>query len=208
MRRHVPLMTSIVFAAATVAQAQAPAPKPIPAPKTTSHSDSSTTKSASSDQDFAKKVAAGGMAEVELAKLAQQKAGSEDVKSLAARLEMDHMKANDELKALASKKGWDLPTAPTPQQTAKKESLEKLSGSAFDKQYVDLMVSNHRTNISAFERQASKGTDADLKEWASSTLPTLKTHLEMATKAQKALGASSSSKYSDKSKSAPTNPTK
>jgi len=199
----------MVFAAATtLAQAQAPAPKPAPEPKTTTHSDSSTTKSATADQDFAKKVAAGGMAEVELAKLAQQKASSEEVKSLAMRLETDHMKANDGLKALASKKGWDLPTSPTPDQQAKKDKLEKLSGTAFDKQYVDLMVANHRTNISAFERQASKGTDADLKTWASSTLPTLETHLDMATKVQKSLGASSSSKYSDKSKSAPANPTK
>jgi len=206
-------MTSIVFAAAaTVAQAQAqapaPAPKPIPAPKTTTSSDSSTTKSTSSDQDFAKKVAAGGMAEVELAKLAQQKASSEDVKSLAMRLETDHMKANDGLKALASKKGWDLPTSPTSDQQAKKDKLEKLSGSAFDKQYVDVMVANHRTNISAFERQASKSTDADLKQWISSTLPTLETHLDLATKTQKALGASSSTKHSDKSKSTPPDPTK
>jgi putative membrane protein len=197
-------MTSIVFAAATtLAQAQAPAPKPAPEPKTTTHSDSSTTKSATADQDFARKVAAGGMAEVELAKLAQQKSSSEEVKSLAQRLETDHSKANDELKALASKKGWDLPTTPTSDQAAKKASLEKLSGSAFDKQYVDLMVSNHRTNINAFQHQASKGTDADLKQWASSTLPTLKEHLDMATKAQKSLGSSSSTKYSSKSAPAP-----
>jgi putative membrane protein len=197
-------MTSIVFAAATtLAQAQAPAPKPAPEPKTTTHSDSTTTKSATADQDFARKVAAGGMAEVELAKLAQQKSSSEEVKSLAQRLETDHSKANDELKALASKKGWDLPTTPTSDQAAKKASLEKLSGSAFDKQYVDLMVSNHRTNINAFQHQASKGTDADLKQWASSTLPTLKEHLDMATKAQKSLGSSSSTKYSSKSAPAP-----
>ena len=204
MKRHVPLMTSMVFAAATtLAQAQAPAPKPVPAPKATTHD---TAKAANADEEFARKVAAGGAAEVELAKLAQQKGSSEDVKSLAARLEMDHMKANDELKALGSKKGWDLPSTPTADQTAKKEKFEKLSGAAFDKAYVDLMVSNHRTNISAFEHQASKGSDADLKQFASSTLPTLKTHLDMATKVQKSLGQSTSSKYSskDSSKNTPT----
>src|SRR5262245_51267369 len=128
MKRHVPLMTSMVFAAATtLAQAQAPAPKPAPTPKATPHD--STAKAANADEEFARKVAAGGHAEVELAKLAQEKGSSEDVKSLAARLEMDHMKANDELKALASKKGWDLPTSPTADQQAKKDKFEKLSGS-------------------------------------------------------------------------------
>ena len=62
----------------------------------------------------ARRVAAGGQAEVELATLAQQKSNSNDVKTLASRIQTDHMKANDELARIASQKGWDLPTEPAP----------------------------------------------------------------------------------------------
>jgi putative membrane protein len=195
MKRQVPLLTTILFASATalMAQAQGPAPRTKPdqpaTPKTTA---AAAAKTSNTDLEFAKKVAAGGQAEVELAKLAQQKATSEDVKSLASRLETDHMKANDELKKIASQKSWTLPTEPTAEQKAKKAKLEKLSGAAFDKEYADTMVTNHRNNIPVFEREASRGADADLKQWASSIVPTLKEHLDMAQKAQKSLGRNTS----------------
>jgi putative membrane protein len=198
MKRHVPLLTAILFAGATalMAQAQSPAPRPKPADQPTTakpHTDEHA-KASTADMDFAKKVAAGGAAEVEVTTLAEQKAGASDVKELASRLHTDHMKANDELKKIASQKGWTLPTEPTADQKAKKEKLEKLSGSAFDKGFVDMMVTNHRANIPNFEREASKGSDADLKQFASSTIPTLKEHLDMAQKVQKSLGGSNTSK--------------
>jgi putative membrane protein len=198
MKRHVPLLTTIMFAGATalMAQAQSPTPRSKPdqptsaKPSTTAH-EGDHAKASAADMDFAKKVAAGGEAEVQLAMLAQQKATASDVKDLASRLHTDHMKANDELKKIASQKGWTLPTEPTAEQKAKKDRLEKLSGSAFDKEFVNTMVTNHKTNIPNFEREASRGSDPDLKQWASNTLPTLKEHLEMAQKVQKSLGGSS-----------------
>jgi putative membrane protein len=199
MKRHVPLLTAIVFAGSTALMAQAPSPapkvKPADQPTTakpsTAHPDEHSKGASTADQEFAKKVAAGGAAEVEVTMLAEQKATSSDVKDLASRLHTDHMKANDELKKIASQKGWTLPTEPTPDQKAKKEKLEKLSGSAFDKAFVDMMVTNHRMNIPNFEREATKGSDPDLKQWASSIVPTLKDHLAMAQKAQKSLGSNS-----------------
>ena len=204
MKRHVPLLTTMLFAGATalMAQAQSPTPRSKPdqptsaKPSTATHEGDHSQGSAA-DMEFAKKVAAGGAAEVQVTELAQQKATSSEVKDLASRLHTDHMKANDELKKIASQKGWSLPTEPTPDQKAKKEKLEKLSGAAFDKEFVGMMVTNHRANIPNFEREASRGADPDLKQFASSTVPTLKEHLEMAQKAQKSLGgqkASTSSK--------------
>jgi putative membrane protein len=201
MKRHVPLLTTIMFAGATalMAQAQSPAPRSKPDQPTSAKPSTAThegTKASTADMDFAKKVAAGGEAEVQLAMMAQDKATSSEVKDLASRLHTDHMKANDELKKIASQKGWTLPTEPTAEQKAKKEKLEKLSGSAFDKEFVNTMVANHKANIPNFERVASKGTDSDLKQWAASTLPTLKEHLEMAQKVQKSLGGSTSTSSS------------
>lgn len=203
MKRYVPLMTAIVFSAATAVMAQEAKPAPQgtrPAPQTAkppsgapaAHDTHAAASNA--DTEFAKKVAAGGQAEVELAKLAQQKASAQEVKDLASRLETDHMKANDELKRIASQKNWTLPGEPTAEQKNTKARLEKLSGAAFDKEYTNLMVTNHKNNIPLFQREASKGSDNDLKQFASSTLPTLKEHLEMAQKAQKAVGSSQTSR--------------
>jgi putative membrane protein len=197
MKRHVSVLTAFVFAAATAltAQAQSQAPRTQPDKPATGakadHEEHAKATSAGSDQEFARKVAAGGHAEVELAKLAQQKGSSDEVKKFASRLEADHMKANDELMKLASQKKWNLPAEPTPDQKDQKAKLEKMSGNAFDKAYVDLMVTNHRTNIPMFEREASKGADTDLKQFASNTLPTLKEHLELALKTQRAVAGTS-----------------
>jgi putative membrane protein len=195
MKRHVSVLTAFVFAAATAltaqAQSQAPRTQPDkpPAGAKAGHEERAKATDVGSDQEFARKVAAGGHAEVDLAKLAQQKGSSDEVKKFASRLETDHMKANDELMKIASLKKWNLPAEPTPDQKNQKAKLEKLSGNAFDKAYVDLMVTNHRTNIPMFEREASKASDTDLKQFASNTLPTLKEHLELALKTQRAVGA-------------------
>jgi putative membrane protein len=200
MKRYVPLMTAIVFSAATALTAQEAKPAPQgtrPAPQTAKPqggppaTHEAHTAASGADLEFAKKIAAGGHAEVELAKLAQQKASAAEVKSLASRLDTDHSKANDELMRIASQKGWTLPAEPTPDQKNTKARLEKLSGAAFDKEYTTLMVTNHKNNIPVFEREASKGADNDVKQFASSVLPTLKEHLEMAQKAQKAASGSS-----------------
>lgn len=203
MKRHVPLLTTILFAGATalMAQAQSPTPRSKPDQPTTAKPAAAPAekagKASTADMDFAKKVAAGGEAEVQITALAEQKGSASEVKDLASRLHTDHMKANDELKKIASQKGWTLPTEPTAEQKAKKEKLEKLSGSAFDKEFVNTMVANHKANIPNFERVAKSGSDPDLKQWASSTVPTLKEHLEMAQKAQKTLsGASATSSKS------------
>jgi putative membrane protein len=65
----------------------------------------------SDDSDFLKKAAKGGMAEVELGKLALQKASSPDVKEFADLMIRDHTKANRELTALALQRDWNFQVA-------------------------------------------------------------------------------------------------
>jgi putative membrane protein len=138
-----------------------------------------------SDQAFARKAAEGGMKEVALAKLAQQKASNDQVKSYAQRLERDHAQANDELKAWAAQKNVTLPS----EAMGKDNKLESLQGAAFDKAYIAAMVADHKKDIAAFEKQASRGTDPDLKALVQKTLPTLKEHLKLAEETRTALGS-------------------
>ena len=132
------------------------------------------------DKAFAQKAAIGGMAEVAMGKLAQQKAQSDQVKQFGSRMVTDHSKANDELKQIASSKGITLPAEPDAQHKSKMAKMEKLSGAAFDRAYMDDMVGDHKHDVGEFRTEANSGKDADLKAFASKTLPTLEDHLKMA----------------------------
>jgi putative membrane protein len=133
-----------------------------------------------SDRNFINEAAAGGLAEVELGRLAAQKAHSPDVKRFGERMVTDHSKANDELKALAVRKGITPPTEVTAAQKDEKESLSKLSGAEFDRKYMKLMVEDHDQDVKAFQDQANGAADPDLKSFAARTLPTLQEHQKMA----------------------------
>jgi putative membrane protein len=135
---------------------------------------------AAADKAFVMKAAQGGMAEVELGRLAADKASSPDVKQFGQRMVDDHGKANDELKSLASGKNITLPTELDAKHKATEQRLSKLSGAAFDKAYMADMVADHNTDVAEFAREAKTAHDADLKSWAAKTLPTLQEHQRMA----------------------------
>ena len=129
------------------------------------------------DKMFAVQAAKGGMGEVALGQLAQQKAGSDAVKQFATHMVDDHTQANDALKQVASTKNIMLPAAPPMDAKAKK--LENMSGAEFDKAYMAMMLDDHKKTIALFQKEAASGKDPDLKAFATKTLPTLKGHLEM-----------------------------
>ena len=142
----------------------------------------------SADQKFVMEAAKGGMAEVELGKLAQEKAASEQVKNFGKRMVDDHGKANDELQTLAKNKNITLPTDLDPKEKALKDRLSKLSGAAFDRAYMNAMVQDHRKDVNAFKAESTRGQDPDVKAFASKTLPTLEDHLKLAQQTDKAVG--------------------
>jgi len=139
------------------------------------------------DAKFAVNAADGGMLEVELGKLAESKGSSKVVKDFAKHLIADHSKANEELKALALSKSISLPEALSEKNQKKYDKLNEKSGAEFDKDFIDLMVSDHKDDIDLFEKEAEKGNDPELKSFASGKLPTLKHHLQMAEDAKAAL---------------------
>lgn len=137
-------------------------------------------KTTTPDKKFVMDTAAGGVFEVEAGKIAVQRASSQDVKKFGQMMIDDHSKANEELLQLANQKGI------TPPKTMKKEhqdeinKISKLSGDKFDKAYIDMMVKDHKKDISEFKKEAKDGKDPDLKAWAAKTLPKLEEHLKMA----------------------------
>jgi putative membrane protein len=122
----------------------------------------------------------GGLAEVQLGKLAIEHAASPDVKQFGQRMVEDHDKANRELMAVVEPKGIAVPTALDRQHRQAADRLAKLHGPAFDRAYMQAMVKDHETDVKLFRTEAQQGQDPELKRWAANTLPTLEEHLTMA----------------------------
>jgi len=129
-----------------------------------------------SDKEFVMRAAQGGMTEVELGKVASEKGGTSEVKDFGNRMVKDHTQANDELKGLAEKKGITLSSTLDPRHQAQVDRLNKLTGPAFDKAYVNNQVRAHESTVELFQEEAQSGQDPDLKAFASRTLPTLQSH--------------------------------
>jgi putative membrane protein len=130
--------------------------------------------------DFVKEAAMGGMYEVEIAKVAAQKASDAQTKQFAEQMIRDHGKANDELKAKAQAMKLEIPTTLDRSHRSKIDKMKGKNGDEFTKDYRSDMVSDHKTDVSLFERYAKGGENADLKAWAAQTLPVLQHHLQMA----------------------------
>jgi putative membrane protein len=146
-------------------------------------------KVAKQDKNFVHEAAIGGMAEVELGKLAQQKAQSADVKQFGQRMEQDHSQANEQLMSVASGKSIDMPKQLDREHKQLRDKLAKANGADFDREYMQAMVKDHKKDIKAFEKEAKSGKDADVKNFAQSTLPTLQQHLQMAQDIERSMRA-------------------
>lgn len=129
------------------------------------------------DKNFISAAASGGVAEVTDSKVAAERGQSAEAKKVAGHMVADHTRANKELSELAKKKGLDIDLSKGKPRNFRKEN--------FDGDYLATMESDHKTDIKAFEAEAKSGDDAEIKAWATKTLPTLKGHLAMVKEALK-----------------------
>ncbi len=130
--------------------------------------------------DFVVKAADAGMAEVQLGKLAAERATKPEVKQFAETMVQEHTKANDELKTLAQQQNITVPNALSQENQDKMNTLQDKQGEEFDKEYMDMMVKDHEKVVDMFEKQAENGDVPEISEWASNKVPALRHHLEMA----------------------------
>jgi putative membrane protein len=178
--RFVALAVLPIAMACSSALAQSTTSRPSGGEATGTSKPAAGAKLADADRQFVEKAAAGGTAEVEMGKLAQQKASSDQVKQFGARMAQDHSKSNEELKQLAQAKGVAVPAAPNKSHHGDMEKLSKLSGAEFDRQYMAHMVSDHRKTVAEFKKASESAKDGEVKTFAGKTLPTLQEHLSQA----------------------------
>jgi putative membrane protein len=134
----------------------------------------------SQDQKFLMDAAISGMKEVQAGRMAAQLGSSDAVKQFGRTMVEHHTKANTELMSLAQSKGVTLPTAMEDKHRSDMSKLQAQRGADFDRAFAKMMLKDHEKAVDLFEKESTKGGDADLKAFASSTLPTLQEHLSMA----------------------------
>ena len=139
MKISLAMLIVVAFATASGAQQPPTGAQPYPKPATQKPATQSSSHAAG-DTSFAMKAAQANFAEVELGKLAQQKASSDDVKKFAQMMVDDHTKALDDLKSSAGTHNITWPTTLDAKHKKLSDRLSKLSGAAFDREYMQAMV--------------------------------------------------------------------
>jgi putative membrane protein len=153
------------------------------------------------DKKFLQEAAEGGMAEVQMGKLAQQKGQSAEVKQLGQKIQQDHEQANQQLMQIAQQKGVELQKEVSKKDQRMIDHMSGMSGAEFDRMYVEHMVKDHQKDIKAFEKEANKGEDTEVKEFAQQTLPKLREHLQSAESLAQSTGANVSEPAGSQKKS-------
>jgi len=138
------------------------------------------------DRAFVQKAAQGGLAEVQLAQLAQQKTSNADVKQFAQQMIDDHTPNNEQLVKLAEAKGLTPPTEPNAVQQKTLARLQNAQGAKFDRAYIAGQVKAHESMLKLMRAEATSGTDSDLKAFAQQTSLVVEHHLSMARSLSKA----------------------
>jgi putative membrane protein len=134
----------------------------------------------SSDRLFARLAASGGNGEVDLARLAQKKTGSQGVRAFADRMIADHGQSNARLAAILRQAAIPAPRMPQPDQAVALRDLEQAEKGVFDVLYMRVQVADHAKMAQLLTWEINSGQNAELQRFASNTLPTVLEHLSMA----------------------------
>lgn len=135
------------------------------------------------DKDFMINAASGGIAAVDMARVALDKSTSPAIKEHAQHVLNDHTKANDELRKIATSKGITLADVPNANDKAMVDKISATPASEFDKIYIqEAGVKAHQEMQTLFRNESTNGLDPDIKAFAARTLPTVETHLKQSEK--------------------------
>jgi putative membrane protein len=133
------------------------------------------------DQNFILAAAQGGMTEVKLGELASTNGKRDDVKEFGQLMVKDHTVINDDLKALAARKGVALPDSLDAKHQGIVDKLTALTGSDFDNAYIAGMIKGHKADAKAFKGESAATQDADIKSFLDKSIPVVDAHLKHVT---------------------------
>jgi putative membrane protein len=122
------------------------------------------------DKDFLKNVSESSAVQVQLGKLAQDKASSDSVKEFGKQMVEAHTQTAEHLKEAAAGLKIQVPTEPSRKARKAEERLSKLSGADFDRTYAKMTADEQRQAVKQFEREAKNGRVPAMKDFAARNL--------------------------------------
>lgn len=140
---------------------------------------STTTMAPIDDQQFLMQAIPGGIAEVRFGELARDQGDSQEVRDFGEMMVRDHTPVNDQLTAIAGRMGVQAPQDMDAEHQQMYEQLSQLSGTEFDRMYLQGQVMDHQKTVALFAAKAGENDGDELTTLAANTLPTLQQHLEM-----------------------------
>jgi len=133
-----------------------------------------------SDSLFLVNVAQINLEEIKLGMLAQQISMTNDIEELGKIMEVDYTKFLNDLITLAVQKKIAIPTISTKDLKKEYKKLGKKAGGDFDLAYSTMMIDKIREIIFVFDAASNKADDAEIKLWATTSLPILRAQLDKA----------------------------
>ena len=147
-------------------------------------------------REFVQRAVENNMAEIELSKLAQQRATNPQVRQFAQTMVEEHTKALEELRQVAQRDNLQVNDQLNEEHRELRDRLQGLKGAEFDREYMNAMVDGHENMHSLLEDRAERlgdrtatggtgeavgttgqqPTEAALNQWASKTLPAVAGH--------------------------------
>jgi putative membrane protein len=131
-----------------------------------------------SDQQFVDFAGQTDMMEANLGQLAENQASAQGVKDYAQMLVTDHTNDYTQLSTVGGKANLIVPKGLDVAHDKMIAPFSKLKGAAFDHRYIQEMIAGHTKAIAVYTKEAADAQSADLKAYASETLPTLQKHLD------------------------------
>jgi putative membrane protein len=134
---------------------------------------------------FVNDVVAGNTAEIELSRMASERATNSEVKEFAQMMVRDHTTAGNELKQILTQHNMQVRDVMDEKHRDLSQELSRKSGSEFDHEYMAAMVDDHQHMENLLEGRANEKANNQplenaVNQWAAKTLPAVKHHLEMA----------------------------
>lgn len=155
-------------------------PSPTQAPTPGAEPGAAPTAQGFGDQAFVSKALEGGVAEVQLGQLAQEKSQSQDVQQFGKKMVSDHTQMGEKwFKPVAKQMGVSEPKGPSKKDKKLIEKLQGLSGQQFDTEYIQAMVKDHKADLKDFQNEAQMAQDPNVKQIATQGSNIIQQHLQL-----------------------------
>jgi putative membrane protein len=131
-------------------------------------------------KDFAVNAAIRGLMEMKLGQMAEYKSSNERIKAFGTSMFQEHSVANDDLIARATSQFFAIPTSVGEDNQKLIDKLSEKTGLNFDIAYMNMMLEDHKKDISEYTQASEQCTNSSIKDFALQALPILDKHLDSA----------------------------